>query len=429
MPSSTQPGLAPVRRILDNGATIIAKESRATPAVTLHANVRAGTVLDPADTPGLAHFVSRVIDRGTATRTADDIAETLDSRGVSLSVQVNRHAMSFICTCLVEDYAEIVALLADTIRHASFPDGEVETRRGEIVTLIRQDDDNPAVVAAEGLMALMYGEAHPYGRPVRGTLASVGAVAAPALRRFHRERFGPLELSLVVVGDIDPGRVIDTAAAAFGDWQTDAVRVEGVLPLTAAPPATRRQVRIVPMLNKAQVDIAYGFTSITRADPAFFAFTLMNNILGQYSLGGRLGDSIRERQGMAYYVFSGLDASVIPGPLMVRAGVSTEHVVRAVASIDEELARMADAGPTDEELAESRQYLIGSMPRNLETNLGIANYLQMMEFFGLGLDYDVRVPDLLRAVTRDQVHAAARQVLDVNRAAVVVAGPFDGTLA
>ena len=425
---TTRPGLAPVRRILDNGAAIIAKESRATPAVTLHANLRAGTVFDPADAPGLAHFLSRTVDRGTATLSADEIAERLDSRGVSLSVTVNRHVMSFVCTCLVEDYPVIVTLLAEIIRHASFPDAEVETRRSEIVTLIRQDDDNPAAVAAEGLMADLYGHAHPYGRPVRGTLASVGAIDAAALRAFHRERCGPLELSLVIVGDLEPERAIDAAAVAFADWQTDATRAGSALPLTEVAPAARRSVRIVPMPSKAQVDIAYGFTSITRADPAFFAFTLMNNILGQYSLGGRLGDSIRERQGMAYYVFSALDASAIPGPLMVRAGVSAEHVARALASIDEELVRMANDGPTEEELADSRQYLIGSMPRTLETNIGIASYLQMIEFFGLGLDYDLRVPDLLRAVTRDQVHAAARQVLDVTRATVVVAGPFDGTL-
>ena len=182
------------------------------------------------------------------------------------------------------------------------------------------------------------------------------------------------------------------------------------------------------MMSKAQADIAYGFTSIARSDPAFFAYTLMNNVLGQYSLGGRLGDSIRERQGMAYYVFSGFDAGVIPGPLMVRAGVGPENVARAVSSIDEELTRMASEGPTDDELTESRQYLIGSMPRTLETNAGIATYLQTVEFFGLGLDYDLRYPDLLRAVTRDEVHEAARRTLDPSRAALFVAGPFDGVL-
>jgi zinc protease len=181
------------------------------------------------------------------------------------------------------------------------------------------------------------------------------------------------------------------------------------------------------MMNKAQADIACGFTTITRSDPAFYAYWLMNNIFGEYSIGGRLGDSIRERQGMAYYVFSALDANVIPGPLLVRAGVNPANVDRALASIDEEIVRMAAEGPTDRELAESRQFLVGSLPRRLETNAGIANFLQMVEFFDLGMDYDVRVPELLGRVTRDEVHAAARAVLDPSRAAVVVAGPYIGT--
>jgi len=153
----------------------------------------------------------------------------------------------------------------------------------------------------------------------------------------------------------------------------------------------------------------------------------MNNILGQYAIGGRLGDRIRERQGMAYYAMSALDANLIPGPLFIRAGVNPANVQRALASIDEELARLAADGPTDREMRESTQYLIGSMPRNLETNAHIASFLQTGEFFGLGLDYDLRLPGLLRAVTRDDVLAAAR-TLDPAKAAVVVAGPYDGTL-
>jgi zinc protease len=151
----------------------------------------------------------------------------------------------------------------------------------------------------------------------------------------------------------------------------------------------------------------------------------MNNILGQYALGGRLGDSIRERQGMAYYCFSTLDANKVPGPLTIRAGVDPANVDRAVASIDAEVDRIAAEGPTDKELRESKQFLIGSMPRMLETNAGIASFLQMAEFFGLGLDYDLRLPGLLNAVTREAAHEAARNVLHASRASIVIAGPYD----
>ena len=178
------------------------------------------------------------------------------------------------------------------------------------------------------------------------------------------------------------------------------------------------------MMNKAQADIAYGFTTIARADPAYYAFWLMNHALGQYSMSGRLGDNIRERQGMAYYVFSSLDANVAEGPLLIRAGVSPANVDRAVAAIDEEVGRLVSEGLTAKEVDDSRQYLIYALPRALETNAGIASFLQNAEFFGLGLDYDVRLPGLLEAVTLDEVNAAARRSLHPDRAAVVIAGPY-----
>jgi len=418
-------GLSPTRQVLPNGLTVVAKETRTTPAVTIHLGVHAGTIYDPDDAPGLAHFVSRTIDRGTASYTADQIAEELDSRGVSLSVTVNRHVIALICTCLVEDFDDVLGLLGEIVMRPTFPTPEVETRRGEIITLLRQDEDNPAAVAVEALMQTLYGEAHPYGRRVRGTLASVESIDGPRLQQFHVERFQPGAVSLAVVGDIGASRAVDVATGVFGAWRAQPTQAP---PVADAPVASGRRVRVLPMMNKAQADIAYGFTTILRSDPRYYAYWLMNNVLGQYSLGGRLGDSIRERQGMAYYVFSSLDANVIPGPLLVRAGVSPANVERAVASIDQELSKMAAEGPTDRELAESKQYLIGSMPRTLETNIGIATFLQTAEFFGLGLDYDQRLPGLLQAVTREQVLSAARETLDPSRAAIAVAGPYDGEL-
>jgi len=425
MTTAAYRGLAPVRRVADNGVVLLAKESPTTPAVTLHASFQAGTIFDPPNHDGVAHFVSRTIDRGTETRNADQIAEELDSRGVSLSVIVNRHAVALVCTCLVEDLSPVLALLADIATHPTFPAEEVETKRGEIVTFIRQDEDSPAAMANEALMAGLYGERHPYGRRPRGSVESVDAIDRAVLQRFHAERFSPGALSLVMVGDIEPARAIDAASAAFGEWRAPAPSPFELAPVA---PSAERRVRVIPMMNKAQTDIGYGFTSVRRSDPEYYAHWLMNNILGQYSLGGRLGDSIRERQGMAYYVFSALDANVIPGPLTIRAGVSPANVERAVASIDEELATLARDGPRDSEVMESKQYLIGSMPRTLETNLGIANFLQTEEFFGLGLDYDVRLPGLLQAVARDEIHEAARRTLVPSNATIAVAGPYAGQL-
>jgi zinc protease len=414
-------GLAPVREQLQNGAVIIAKESRTTPAVTIHAGFDAGIIFDPPPHFGLAHLVSRMLDRGTAARSAAQIADELDSRGVSLNITINRHVISVVCNCLAEDFDAVLAIVADLTMNATFPEEELAIRRAETITAIRQDEDSPAAMAGEGLFRILYPN-HPYATRPRGSAETVEQIPRAALQAFHAERFRPAALSLVIVGDVEPTRAIASATRAFGDWDRPA---PAPAPLASASPASERRRLVVPMMNKAQADIAYGFVTILRSDPAYHAYHLMNNVFGQYALGGRLGDSIRERQGMAYYCFSSLDANKVPGPLTIRAGVDAANVDRAVESIDAEVDRMAQEGPTEKELRESKQFLIGSMPRTLETNTGIATFLQTAEFFGLGLDYDLRLPGLINAVTLDAAHEAARNVLASSRASLVIAGPYE----
>ncbi len=424
MRTGQQRGLAPSRLVLGNGAVIITLRTAMTPAVTISAAIRAGSVADPPALPGAAHFLSRVLDRGTERQSGEQIAEMLDSRGVSLNIGTSRHVMTAWCTALAEDLEPMLDIVADVIRRPVLSDEEIEIRRSEIVTGIRQDEDNPAVMAVEALLALLYPDGHPYGRRIRGSVEAVQQVSREDLVRFHRTWFTPSSLSLVVVGDVDPHEVMEAVERLFGDWQGPAAP-----PLTLPPvpgPVTRRRL-VVPMMSKAQADIAYGFVGIARTDSAYHPFSVMNNVLGQYALGGRLGDSIRERQGMAYYVFSALDANVAPGPFMIRAGVDPRNVDRAVASIDEELRRMVTAGVTGRELEESKNYLVGSLPRMLETNAGIASFLQAAEQFGLGLDYAERLPGLIRAVTLDEANATARRYLAPQRAALVVAGPYGET--
>ena len=415
-------GLNPVRAQFDNGAVFIGKQTSATPAVTISVAVRAGSRCDPEDGVGTAWLLSRLLDRGTERRSAREIADELDSRGISLALGVTRHVTSVVSTCLSEDFEPVLRLIGEIVMEPSLPDAELATRKAEVVTAIRQDEDNPAVRATESLMALLYPDGHPYGRRGKGSVESVERLTRDRLVRMHRERFAPSELSAVVVGDVETGRARDLAERIFGDWRAP---VPIPIPVSSPPLPLGRRRLVIPMMNKAQADIACGFTTIRRLDPDYHALRLMNNVLGEYALGGRLGDRIREQQGMAYYVSSSIDPNVVEGPLLIRAGVNRVNVDRAVASIDDELARLRSDGVTEKELDDSRTYLIGAMPRALETNAGIATFLQTAEFFGLGLDYDVRLPGMLRSVTLDQVNAMARRVIDPSRTALVVAGPYD----
>ena len=425
MSSTLTRGLAPVRTVLSNGAVVIAQETSMTPAVTISGVFRAGSVHEPAERPGLAYLTGRVIDRGTERRTAAVIAQELDDRGVSLRVSTNRHGLSLSCTCLAEDFGDVLDIVLDVARSPVFPESEIAKRRAEAITAVRQDEDNPAVRAVEALLAQLYGSAHPYGRSVKGTSAGLERIDRTDIVRFHADRIRPSSLSLVIVGDVSPDRAIEGSRKTLDSWRAEKVQPVEIPSIT---PVTARSQQSVPMAGKAQSDVAYGFTTIARLDPKYYAYWMMNNILGQFGLGGRLADNIRERQGMAYYAFSSFDPAPAAAPLIIRAGVDPRNVERAIAAIDQEVAKFGADGPTETEMTETRDFLVGSIPRLLETNQSIASFLQLAEEFALGLDFDQRLPGLLSAVTLDEVRAAAREVLRTDRASIGIAGPQEAAV-
>ena len=300
-----------------------------------------------------------------------------------------------------------------------FPELELEKRRAEAITNVRQDADYPAVRAIEGVLELLYGPEHPYARPAKGAPETLEAMRRADLVAFHARHLVPAALRLAIVGDAEASHAIDAVTKHFSGWQGPDHEPDVVPP---PPPSTRKSRRIL-MPGKLQSDIAYGFTAIRRLDPRYYAYWFMNTILGQFGLGGRLAENIREEQGMAYYAFSSFDGTIGEGPLLIRAGVDPVNVPRALAAIDREVERMRRDGPTAAEVEETRASLIGSIPRLLETNESIAEFLQSCEQFGLGLDYDRRLPSLLQQVTLEDVGAAAAELLDINRASCAVAGP------
>jgi zinc protease len=422
MTTAVARGLSPVRTVHASGAVVTVQETSMTPAVTINVTIQAGGVYEPPAQNGVAFLTGRVLDRGTESRSADAIAEQLDERGVSLRVATARHTTTVSCNCLAEDFDDVLAIVLDTVRHPAFPASEVEKRRAEMLNALRQDEDNPAVRATDRLFELLYGLSHPYGRRAKGTIDIVSALRREDLVAYHRARYQPRLTSLVIVGDVNGAHALDRAAQELEGWSGAAMADE---PPPEPPVRDGRSESVVVVEGKSQSDIAYGFVSIHRLDPRYYAYWVMNNVLGQFGLGGRLADNIRERQGMAYYAYSALDPSVGAGPLVIRAGVDPLNVTRAVAAIDDEVRTLGAEGPTAAELAQSKQYLIGSIPRMLETNAGIASFLQTVEQFGLGLDYDRRLPERLQAVTLDEVRAAAAEQLHPGRAAVAIAGPAE----
>ena len=429
--------LKPTRVVLPNGITVLAKANHTSPTVSILVGVRTGAYADPPEKDGTAALCARVLDRGTAKRTAEAIADDLDGRGASLSVIAARHQMALAATCLADDFEPVLTLAADVARHPGFPDQEIATRREALITSIRQEEDNPATMAGDAFAKALYGD-HPYARKVRGTIHGLESIRRQDLVRFHQKGFDPPLMTVVVVGDLVEEFALAAITKLFGDW-SPAAKTTGdktsasaqawaghgavvKIPDLAIPP--ERRLVTVPMMNKSQADVVYGFVGVKRSDPEYHAISVMNNALGQYAIGGRLGDSIRERQGMAYYVFSSLEATFGPGPFTIRAGVSASNVEKTISSIDQELDLVLTKGFTAQEIDESKSYMIGSLPRQLETNAAIASFLLNVETFSLGLDYDERLPGLIGAVTKEAADAAARRLLNPLKATIGVAGPW-----
>lgn len=416
--------LNPKRVVLDNGITVIAKSNHTSPTVSVLVGVRTGAYSDPPDRDGTATLCARVLDRGTAKRSADVIADDLDGRGASLSLIAGRHQTALAATCLADDFEPVLALVADVAHHPAFADKEIATRRETLITAIRQEEDNPATMAGDAFVQALYGT-HPYARKVRGSIAAIEAIRRQDLVRFHQKGFDPPLMTVVVVGDLVEDLAIASIKRLFGDWVPLSKPIDKPVLKVPDPPAPAgRKLVAVPMMNKSQADVVYGFIGVKRSDPDYAAISVMNNALGQYAIGGKLGDSIRERQGMAYYVYSSLDATFGAGPLLIRAGVSAANVERTIASIDAELNALVKNGFTAQEIDESKSYMIGSLPRQLETNAAIASFLLSAETFGLGLDYDEKLPGLIGAVTREAADAAAKRLLNPDKATIAVAGPW-----
>src|SRR5688500_14780310 len=209
--------LKPARVVLPNGITVIAKANHTSPTVSLLVGVRTGAYADPLEKDGTAALCARVLDRGTSKRSAEAIADDLDGRGASLSVIAGRHQIALAATCLSDDFEPVLTLVADVARHPGFPDKEIATRREQLITSIRQEEDNPATMAADAFAKALYGD-HPYARKVRGTIHGLESIRRQDLVRFHQKGFDPPIMTVVVVGDLVEAVAIAAITRLFGDW-------------------------------------------------------------------------------------------------------------------------------------------------------------------------------------------------------------------
>ncbi len=408
------------RRELANGIVVLVRENHASPAVVVTGYLRVGAYDEHPEKAGLADFTADLLMRGAADRSFEEIYETLESVGASLGISGGTHATGFGAKSLVEDLPLVLGILADVLREPRFPPEEIEKLRGEILADLAERAHDTARMANLAFYELTYPEGHPYATSSSGYPETIGSIGREDLVSFYEGGYGSQGMVIVVTGGVETAEVVARLEKALGDWGGSSFERQPLPPVERLTDVRRRRVDIA---DKTQSNIVLGYPGPQRMHPDFLDARVCNTILGVFGLMGRLGQKVRDEQGLAYTSYSSLSGGPGPGPWRVVAGVDPGNVEQAIDSIRVEIRRISDELVGEDELRDSRAYLTGSMPLQLETNEGVARTILSMERYGLGLDYLERYEGLIDAVTAVRVRKVARRWLDPDVYALAIAGP------
>ncbi len=407
------------RTVLDNNATLLVAERPGLPMIVLSLVLKTGAAVDPQDKQGLANLTAALLTRGTESYSAQALAEELDFLGTSLSVDVGSDATTISLTTLTKNLDRSFTLLAEVILSPSFPQDEFERIRKEVEGRLHSNQEDPGWVAGKAFREHLYPQ-HPYGRLISGQTETLARITSDDIKQFHATYYRPNNAIIAIAGEITQNQVDSLLASHFADWKA------ADLPAFSWPNPPEREARQIN-LNKevTQANIMIGHSGIARSHPDYYAVLVMNHILGGGGFGSRLMDRIREEQAYAYSVGSYFSARKHPGPFTVALQTKNENAQQAVAETLAVIRRFREEGATEEEVEAAKAYLINGFPLRLISNSDVARMLPMLEFYGLGLDYPDRYPDIIGSVTLEQVKAAARQHLRPDQFLQVVVADLE----
>jgi zinc protease len=415
------PGPDDITRVeLSNGIIVLARPNFNSPSVVINGYLMAGNLFDPDEKLGLASFTASALMRGTQGKDFQAIYESLESVGAGLGFSGGTHTTSFSGRALAEDLDMLFGLLSQALRSPVFPVDQIERLRAQYLTALAIRAQDTGEMASLAFDELVY-EGHPYSRPEDGTPETMQAIDRADLVEFHQKHYGPRGMVVVVVGGVDPQEAVEKTALALGDWSNPDQPQPFVLPDLRPIEATK--TRKTTLQGKSQSDLVLGSVGPPRRSPDYLAASVGNNILGQFGMFGRIGSAVRERAGLAYYAYSSLGGGLGPGAWYVSAGVDPGDVEAAIDLIRQEIALFIKEPVEPDELEDTQTHYIGRLPLALESNGGVAGALLNLERYRLGLDYYRRYPELVSAISREEVLEAARTYLDPNKLGISIAGP------
>ena len=390
-------------------------EEHAVPLVAMQFSFLGGSTQDKPGREGTVNLLSTLLDEGAGDLVSQAYQTRLEELAVDLSFSEDLDRFSGEMKTLTENADQAFDLLGLALTRPRFDKEAVERMRVQTIASLRRSQRNPETVAGRLSQKTTFGD-HPYARPGNGTETSVQAIEIADLRTAHAAIFARKGLKIAVVGDIDAARLGPALDRIFGGLPADG-RPAPVGETAPKAGLVARETMAVP-----QATIRFALPGLKRTDPDFVPAYVMNHILGGGTFSSWLYAEVREKRGLAYTIATGLVPLAHAGEFVGAVGTSADRVDETISIVEEQFARMRDQGPTADELAAAKAYLIGSYPLRFDTSDKIAGALLGIQIEDLGIDYIDRRNDLINAVTLDDVQRVAKRLL-VEKPTVTVVGP------
>jgi zinc protease len=401
------------------GVKCLLYRSANNPTVAVHGSILAGTSSEPSAKSGLAELTARLLIRGTRKLGAVKIADLLESVGAAISFRNSQDSIIFQARMTSPWTKRVLGIVADCLTKPALSPRDIEREREGLLTDIRLRDDDTTRRGMRELQRLVYPPGHPYRKDRFGTAETVKAHERSDVKEYFDNVVSAAPALIAFAGQFKKDEVVGWAARTFGTRSEKKINSKK----ERGTDSIKSVKRDIVMPHKTQADIMIGGVTCSRTDPDYEPLNLMNVILGELGFMGRLGQRVRDKEGLAYSCTSFLNAGMLGGSWTALAGVNPRNIPKALALMKEEIERVRQELVEEQELADAKQNQLGSALMELESTEGIARTSHNLAHFGLGLDYFVKRRQLFARINREDLMEMAKKYLDSSRLSTVIVGP------
>ncbi len=406
------------REVLPNGLTILTEEMQHIRSVSVGIWIKTGSRDEDAALNGISHFIEHMVFKGTQHRSAEDIARQVDSIGGNMDAFTAKECVCFNMKVLDEHLPIAMEILGDLALHPTFDVADITRERGVILEEIKMDEDSPDYLVHE-IFTQNFWKDHPLGKPILGTKDTVKKFEREGVVHSYGQRFIPGNLIVCAAGNLNHAQFVELTAKHFGKMKPGKNGFHG------APPKVAPRIVLRNKKSLEQVQICVGVPSHPITHEKRHASYILNTLLGG-GMSSRLFQNIRERQGLAYSIYSDLNPYRDTGCLSVYAGTSRESAEKVVLSIVSEFRKLKSEPVPEEELRRSKDQLKGSLMLSLESSTArMSNLARQAMYFDRFIGMDELI-EKIEAVTAEDLKELAEEFFHTESIAVTVLGNLQG---